>query len=164
MRQYLAAIAGLFTAISFASAQAPRFTPAGNYANTPVSANSAFTPAGNYANAQAQVQLTGGYGDPVVANGPGCSACGPTLNNSKHHGIGAGCSMPIGCSNFAAERTFLFGSCRQFFNPGNDCGSHSNRFGGCNGTGYPGIGGCNSCGGGGNEKHPCQGVTSYLNR
>ena len=35
--------------------------------------------------------------------------------------IGEGCRMPVGCSNIFAERTFLFGSCRQFFTPGNKC-------------------------------------------
>ena len=159
MRRYFVAFAGLFAAAGLASAQAPKFTPAGNFANAPVSANSAFTPAGNYVNPPAP----GGSG---IVQTSGCSSCGPTVanTNSHHYGIGAGCAMPIGCSNWAAERTFLFGSCRQFFNPGNDCGSHAGRFGGCNGTGYPGAGGCNSCGGGGKEKHPCQGVTSYLNR
>jgi len=158
MRRYFAAFAGLIAAAGLASAQAPKFTPAGNLANAPVSANSAFTPAGNFANPQS----ASGEILPVS----GCSSCGPTVSNtnSHHYGIGAGCAMPIGCSNWAAERTFLFGTCRQFFNAGSDCGSHAYRFGGCNGTGYAGNGGCNSCGGGGKEKHPCQGVTSYLNR
>jgi hypothetical protein len=169
MRRYFVAFAGLVAAAGLASAQAPKFTPAGNLANAPVSANSAFTPAGNFANAQ------NASGEIIPVSG--CSSCGPTVSNSNssHYGagafrIGAGCAMPIGCSNWAAERTFLFGSCRQFFNPGNDCGSSSYRFGGCNGSGYPGSGGCNggcggvNYGGGGKEKHPCQGVTSYLNR
>jgi hypothetical protein len=35
--------------------------------------------------------------------------------------IGEGCRMPVGCGSFAAERTFLWGSCRQFFTPGYKC-------------------------------------------
>lgn len=35
--------------------------------------------------------------------------------------IGEGCRNPVGCGNFASERTFLFGSCRQFFNAGYKC-------------------------------------------
>lgn len=37
--------------------------------------------------------------------------------------IGQGCASTPGCSTPAMERTFLFGSCNQFFNPGNKCGT-----------------------------------------
>jgi hypothetical protein len=92
----------------------------------------------------------------------GCDSCG---QGGKHHGrlasspwtIGAGCANPIGCSTCASERTFLFGSCNQFFNPGNKCGglcSGGGLFGRCatgpQGTGIPGVG-------------PC-GYGSYMNR
>lgn len=131
MRHYLAAIAGLFAAVGFASAQAPKFTAAGNFAN-PADA--------------AAIQQVSGLGH--ASNS--CASCASTAKG--RYAIGAGTVMPIGCSCLAAERTFLFGSCSQFFNPGNYCA----------GANYGG--GCNTCGGGGREKHPCQGVTSYLNR
>lgn len=59
----------------------------------------------------------------------GCSSCAPGhaggavagTNSTSPWLIGEGCRNPIGCGNFASERTFLFGSCRQFFNPGFDC-------------------------------------------
>lgn len=35
--------------------------------------------------------------------------------------IGEGCANPVDCGSCASEKTFLFGSCKQFFNPGNDC-------------------------------------------
>ena len=46
-------------------------------------------------------------------------------------GIGQGCASGPGCSSFAQTRTFQLGSCRQFFNPGNQCGGHC---GSCNGS------------------------------
>ena len=142
MRHYFAAVAGLFAAVGFASAQAPaapKFTPAGNFAS-PADA--------------AMIQQVSG----LASNN--CASCSAT---PKHkYAIGGGTVMPIGCSCLAAERTFFFGSCSQFFNPQNYCAG-ANYGGGC-GFGGAGIGGCNSCGGGGREKHPCQGVTSYLNR
>ena len=57
--------------------------------------------------------------------------------------IGEGCANPITCGNWASERTFLFGSCKQFFNPGNKCGG-----GGCGSHNNPG---------------PCS-YSTYLNR
>jgi len=142
MRQYLAAVAGLFAAVGFASAQSP--APAPRVGS--IQPTAAYTPAGNYVTppaANAIQQVNGG-----VAIGTGCSTCGAAKAHSHHLGIGAGTAMPIGCSCLAAEKTFVFGSCSQFFNPGNRCAG-----------GY-GVG----CGGGGTEKHPCAGVTSYLNR
>ena len=50
--------------------------------------------------------------------------------------IGEGCRMPAGCSNYFAERTFLWGSCRQFYTPGNKCSAFPNR-GACNGGNCP---------------------------
>jgi hypothetical protein len=36
--------------------------------------------------------------------------------------IGEGCRNPVGCGTFASMRTFQFGSCSQFYTPGNKCG------------------------------------------
>jgi hypothetical protein len=60
----------------------------------------------------------------AVANPPaaGCNNCGKEAKPAGLIRIGSGCAMPHGCSSLAAERTFLFGSCKQFFNAGTDCG------------------------------------------
>jgi hypothetical protein len=68
----------------------------------------------------------------AIANPPaaGCNSCQPGLAAHGATGqhvaglfrIGGGCAMPNGCSSHSAERTFLFGSCKQFFNAGSDCG------------------------------------------
>jgi hypothetical protein len=42
--------------------------------------------------------------------------------------IGAGCANTVSCGNWATHRTFVFGSCNQFFNPGDKCG-HGGLFG-----------------------------------
>ena len=86
---------------------------------------------------------------PVVAYGTGCSAAPAHAHShsclSKLF-IGGGTAQPNGCGCLASERTFLYGSCRQFFNPQNSCGA--------------GCGGCWPV----DRRTPCQGVTSYLNR
>lgn len=41
--------------------------------------------------------------------------------------IGEGCRMPAGCSSYFAERTFIWGSCRQFYTPGNKCSAFPGR-------------------------------------
>ena len=154
MRHYFAAVAGLFAAVGFASAQAPAPMP------IPVKpAQPMFTPAGNFANPAdaAAILQTSGLGHARNS----CASC--DTSPKCRFAIGAGTVMPIGCSCLAAERTFLFGSCSQFFHPTNYCAGGFYG-GGCNFGGSRGAGGCNSCGGGGSEKHPCQGVTSYLNR
>lgn len=104
----------------------------------------------------------------------GCSTCGSAAaaadcgQTGKKHGgglkglgMGAGTALPIGCSCHAAEKTFVFGSCRQFFNPGNTCGP--------NGTGC-GLFGKQGCppviygpGGAGGSSN-CNGPFTYLNR
>ena len=52
----------------------------------------------------------------------GCGTCG-TDGKGKHHHllIGRGTEMPVGCACCDAQKTFLFGSCNQFYGPGNDC-------------------------------------------
>lgn len=63
----------------------------------------------------------------AVSTSGGCNSCGTSGKASKHHGaglfrIGEGCASTAGCSSCKQERTFLWGSCHQFFNAGNDCG------------------------------------------
>ncbi|MGL6074320.1 MAG: hypothetical protein ACRC8S_09175 [Fimbriiglobus sp.] len=56
----------------------------------------------------------------------GCNACeakGSLLSRAVNPFlIGPGCASTIGCNSFAAQRSFMFGGCNQFFNPGNKCG------------------------------------------
>jgi hypothetical protein len=58
----------------------------------------------------------------------GCASCsangGAGYSDGKpYYGwlIRNGCKNEVNCGSFASERTFFFGSCRQFFNPGYDC-------------------------------------------
>jgi hypothetical protein len=84
----------------------------------------------------------------------GCSTCGSTHMAGRLVSpllIGPGCATQPGCTSFAAQRTFMFGSCNQFFNAGNKCGT-----GNCNGTAY-GSGGLGAY-------DNCKGYGSYLNR
>lgn len=70
----------------------------------------------------------------------GCNSCGTTGSHAKLHSaicIGKGTEMPPGCACFAAQRSFVFGSCNQFFNPGNDCNRCGFGKGGCNNTRSP---------------------------
>lgn len=62
--------------------------------------------------------------------------------------IGSGTANPIGCGCLAAERTFLFGGCKQFFTPGKTCCGGGLEYG---------------CGGIHNQDN-CKHVTSFLNR
>ena len=90
----------------------------------------------------------------VVSSGPGCNSCGASIANCdckkpgffkrliNRFSIGEGCESPVCCGNFASTRTFLFGSCRQFFNAGNKCGAMSGLFGSCNTCGCAGS--CNN--------------------
>lgn len=84
---------------------------------------------------------------PVVAYGEGCAAPGAHHTRAKSHAgklfIGGGTANPVTCGCFASERTFIFGSCRQFYNPQHECGR------GC----WPV-----------DRRPPGDGVTSYLNR
>jgi hypothetical protein len=67
------------------------------------------------------VVLVSGLAGGGCANG-GCAAASAGPKTALHGlAIGAGCANPIGCGSPASEKTFVFGSCRQFYNPGNDC-------------------------------------------
>lgn len=103
----------------------------------------------------------------------GCNSCGGAtdtlagkhqvgghlLNRAYHNSpltIGPGCPNPIGCGSWASERTFLFGSCKQFFNPGGKCDSYWDRFA-RNVTTPLGAGGLGAAG-------PCDPLFSHHNR
>jgi hypothetical protein len=71
----------------------------------------------------------------LASHNGGCSSCGGGATSAaqsrwQNYGgtlknlfvIGQGCPNPVTCGSFSSERTFLWGSCRQFHNPGNDCG------------------------------------------
>jgi len=145
------AVAGLLGAVGFAHAQsAPK-----QFAPTPLAPLSihaaAPLPAEIGPIAQASARSTQGCtscAGPVVAYGEGCAAPGSRTRHSHASRlfIGAGTINPVTCGCLASERTFVFGSCKHFFNPQLECGA--------------GCGGCWPV----DRRTPCQGVTSYLNR
>jgi hypothetical protein len=42
--------------------------------------------------------------------------------DGRYHGLRQGCANPITCGNFWSDKTFIFGSCRQYFGHGRGCG------------------------------------------
>jgi len=123
MRQWFALVVGSWVTMASVSAQSP-VQPAVGTAP---------------AQAPAKLQLVGGcsagcgatVAGPVIAAPAAGASCGCTTSVAPSLGlfqrllypvtIGEGCRSDVNCSSFAAERTFMFGSCRQFFNPGNKC-------------------------------------------
>lgn len=112
---------------------------------------------------QPPVALPPTAGPIVVPAQPGCGTPAPCADcgsaKPKHSllgkaFIGSGTASPVGCSCFAAERTFLFGGCNQFFTPGKTC------FGGAKEYGC----GSGECGGGFGHRDNCKHITSFLNR
>jgi hypothetical protein len=95
------------------------------------------------------------YANPACGTpAPACDPCkdGKDGQRSSLFGklfIGKGTASPVTCGCLAAERTFLFGGCKQFFTPGKTCGGCALEYG-------PGgvLGNCDNC------RH----VTSFLNR
>ncbi len=139
------AVAGLLAAVGFAQAQ--EFAPK---PIAPISIHAAAALPAEITQASArstQGCSTCGTG-PVVAYGDGCAAPGAHHARKRSYAsklfIGAGTINPVTCGCLASERTFAFGSCKQFYNPQLECGA----------------GGCWHV----DRRTPCQGVTSYLNR
>ena len=145
----LLAVAGLLVSVAVTQAQtyapsplaptplhavSPAALPTTIDAIVPVSARSVAT--GNCA----------GCAGPVVAYGDGCAAPTAHKAHSRKLLIGGGTINPVSCGCLASEKTFVFGSCKQFFNPTQTCNT------GCNGC-WPV-----------DRRTPCQGVTSYTNR
>ena len=92
-----------------------------------------------------------------------CAAEKPNLMNRffGKHAIGVGTATPIGCSCHAADKTFMFGSCNQFFAPGKACDGGRMGYGGCGGGKCPVTGyAAPNCKPGDN----CAGPYSFLNR
>lgn len=109
------------------------------------------------------------YVAPSYAATGGCEACGTSIPQGCHCGrasmpssaqkaglfggilghrsIGEGCAKTAGCNSYAQDRTFMWGSCNQFFNAGHNCGG--GLFGGRNCIMLPqgrgGIGDNNLC-------------------
>ncbi len=144
------AVGGLLGAASLAPAQ--------YYAPKPLqpvpigSAEAAPLPAVIAPVSQASHRSAANCAGPVVAYGDGCAA--PSSHHKAHDRnrllskfmIGAGTINPVNCGCLASERTFVFGSCKQFFNPKLECN------GGCSGCWEV------------DRRPPGLGVTSYLNR
>jgi hypothetical protein len=123
---------------SFAADKAPLQASAGSAA--------AVTPAGG--------------GKPVVVNGCGSCASGSAAH-IHNRPFGGGTVNPTGCGCWASERTFLWGGCKQFFNPQFSCGDgHCGK----------GLGNRERCPvptygpGVGTPPNNCAGTFSYLNR
>ena len=158
------AVAGLLVSVGFAQAQ--------HFAPTPLqpvpigSVEAALLPAVIAPITQASHRSTSTANcGPVVAYGDGCAApSGHKAHDRKHAGIfgkmliGPDTINPVSCGCPASERTFAFGSCKQFFNPQLECNGGR---GGCGGHG--GNGGCSGCWAV-DRRPPGLGVTSYLNR
>jgi hypothetical protein len=101
----------------------------------------------------------------------------PATNASRYnHGFlkaltpGPGTEMPLGCSCFAANKTFLWGTCKQFFNPTRTCGGAATGYncstcgdGSC-GMGVAGYGGGRGCAGGACGAGGCGGRGGFLSR
>ncbi len=97
---------------------------------------------------------------PIMAANPNCgtpaaAACNDCKGAKKAGGgllgkflVGPGTASPVGCGCFAAEKTFMWGGCRQFFTPGKSC---------CGGGIEYGPGGQYN-------QDNCRHVTSFLNR
>ena len=161
----LALAAGSLIASAGLAAAQPGVTGAPNFPPT-------------FPRSQSTTGLVAAYGSHSLQQA-GCSTCSPTatltetphysVKNSLGHGghgllagrgIGEGCKSEAGCSSYAAERTFFWGGCSQFFNPGNNCGG--GLFGGRGLCGNrpdiypPGPGGLTN-------PNPCV-YGSYLNR
>ena len=146
-RTILAAAFGLFGGSAFAQSPAPVPVVAAPI----LQAQPAPIP---MASAQMAPAMAAPMAAPVYGGVGGCSSeCAPTAASKRIAGrvlspflIGEGCANPVSCGSFASERTFLFGSCKQFFNPGNKCGLGFGH-GGC--AAYPlgtgGLGNHNTC-------------------
>ena len=93
---------------------------------------------------------------PIIYANPSCGTPAAPCHDKKAKResvfgklfIGSGTASPVACGCFAAEKTFMWGGCKQFFTPGKTCG-------GC-GLDY-GPGGLGNC-------DNCHHVTSFLNR
>jgi hypothetical protein len=176
----LAAVLGVVGGAGAAFAQAPQPMPA-----TPGAVPVVVAPAQPVLAAPhivAPAPVNGGCCGSVAPAPADCGGCDSDCTSSKgrkHHrnggglfhkaAIGEGCANPIGCGSCASEKTFLFGGCDQFFNPGDKCGHGMG--GGCNGGGC--LGGLRTrlrgdcaiapVGTGGLNSPPCT-YTSYVNR
>jgi hypothetical protein len=173
----LAAVLGVVGGAGAASAQAPQPMPASPGAVPAVAAPIVVAPAhpAQVAPIQAPAPIAGGCcgsAAPTIAS-DSCGGCESSKGSKSRRGglfhrasIGEGCANPIGCGSCASEKTFLFGGCNQFFNPGNKCSSVLG--GGCGGGGLFGLCGRGDCaispvGTGGLNSPPCT-YTSYMNR
>jgi hypothetical protein len=97
------------------------------------------------------VVAPGGCGTPAAVGG--CSTCdaGPRTRQSLMSRLGftrCGTANSTACSSLASERTFLFGSCKSFFNPCRTCDGTAIEYG-------PG---------GQGNKDNCRGITSFHSR
>lgn len=76
------------------------------------------------------VQAPPGCGTPAPAPAADCNTCAPKSRGLLDRlGIGCGTASPVSCGTLASERTFVFGSCRQFYTPCRGCGGQAIEYG-----------------------------------
>jgi hypothetical protein len=99
---------------------------------------------------------------PVMASNPNCGTpapaaggCNECKKEKKASGgllskflIGSGTATPVSCGCLAADRTFIFGNCKQFFTPGRTCNGSPIEYG------PGGLG----------QADNCKSVGSFINR
>lgn len=74
-------------------------------------------------------------GGKVVGTSAGCNGCsGQHLNDTSKCNVfrlNGGTVNPVGCGCWESEKTFFWGSCRNFFSPKQTCGNGCGNGGGC---------------------------------
>ncbi len=112
LRRFAFTFAGLLASVSLASAQ-------GSWSTNPLAPAAIGSGCSGCA-------ATAAPSHAAASEWCGDKSAGPRLHLASKifspFTIGQGCASPVGCSTLASERTFLFGSCNQFFNAGNKCG------------------------------------------
>ncbi len=131
VRRLLLAAGGLVLSLGTAAAQNPfHAPPLGPPAFPKAKADAEVTPAGGCSNC-APAGMVAAPGVPATspayapAQASDLSYHGPRTSRLAAHplGVGEGCPTGPTCSSYASERTFLWGGCSQFYNPGNKCGT-----------------------------------------
>jgi len=154
-RKAAVAVAGIAAFVSAAHAQtAPPVTPApapvqvAPMAPAPLPAAGAVTgspvlpvtPVPGYAPGAAPAYAPAVSGGGCATGGCATGGCGAGYGTagtkSKWYDkcfIGVGTANPIGCGCHASDKTFFWGSCRQFFTPGKTCCGEPTLYNGCGG-------------------------------
>lgn len=129
VRRLLLAAGGLVVSFGTATAQHPfNAPPLGPPAFKHPRAAAAVIPAGGCDNCAPTGMVAAPgvpVGSPAYVPAADVGHHGPRVSRLAGHplGVGEGCPTGPACSSYASERTFFWGGCSQFFNPGNKCGT-----------------------------------------